>query len=283
MQTFFGDFQITRASQFLPAGTEVFASYVPDLPLAFRQPRLAKFFGGVCQCELCQADSLDTGVRERTDKVIKFIRETSGDEDKFARVKGEEATSNSQLAAIVKRRTELARELDGTYSPSREMTKVDLFFAWEALRAPLRAIAERKGKEKELLAWGRNELRALISLGVDFTDESIMGLSTPSLFPETASLPSKSLPIRTPPAFRPVEAARSLLLLASISNKIAHLPSATPVSVAKWTRSSEEWLKAAVFVEGVVIGGGTTMFGERWSQAIRFEGLDEVFRALKSA
>jgi hypothetical protein len=188
---------------------------VPDLPLAFRQPRLAKFFG-VCQCSLCQEDTRDPGIRERADKVIRIIRETSDDETTFAEIKAAEATSNSQLAAIVKRRTEMARELDATYGAEREMARVDLFFGWEALRAPLRAIAERKAKEKEYLAWGRNEVRALVALGVDFATESVMGLATPARFTSTPAALEGSLPIRIPPAFRPVEAARSRVLRASL-------------------------------------------------------------------
>jgi hypothetical protein len=248
---------------------------VPDLPLAFRQPRLAKFFG-VCQCSLCQEDTRDPGIRERADKVIRIIRETSDDETTFAEIKAAEATSNSQLAAIVKRRTEMARELDATYGAEREMARVDLFFGWEALRAPLRAIAERKAKEKEYLAWGRNEVRALVALGVDFATESVMGLATPARFKSTPAALEGSLPIRIPPAFRPVEAARSRVLLASISGRIAGLPTATAEAAASWAAVSHAWLRAAIWVEHLHIGGGREMFAERWRDVLAFEGLTAV-------
>lgn len=270
---------MTRASHFIPADTEVFASYVADLPLAFRQPRLAKFFG-VCQCELCQADSADPGVRERADKVIRIIRETSDDDATFADIKGSDAASNSQLAAVVKRRTEMARDLDATYGAEREMARVDLFFAWESLRAPLRAIAERKGKEKEYLAWGRNEVRSLVALGVDFTAESVMGLATPARFPDAPTALDGTLPIRNPPPFRPVEAARSLVLLASICERIAALPSSAADAAAKWTAASRAWLRAAVWVEHLVVGGGKRMFADRWSAVVAFEGLGDALASV---
>lgn len=248
---------------------------MPDLPLAFRQPRLAKFFG-VCQCSLCQEDTRDPGVRERADKVIRIIRETSDDETTFADIKAFDATSNSQLAAVVKRRTEMARELDATYGADREMARVDLFFGWEALRAPLRAIAERKAKEKEYLAWGRNEVRALVALGVDFTTESVMGLATPTRFEATPTALDGSLPIRTPPPFRPVEAARSLVLLASISGRIANLPVTTAEATATWAAACRAWLRAAAWVEHLYIGGGREMFAERWQAVLAFEGLTDT-------
>lgn len=254
---------------------EVYASYVPDLPLAFRQPRLAKFFG-VCQCDLCQEDTRDPGVRERADKVIRIIRETSDDDSTFAEIKAAEKMSNSQLATIVKRRTEMARELDATYGAEREMARVDLFFGWESLRAPLRAIAERKAKEKEYLAWGRNEVRALITLGVDFTAESVMGLATPIQLTSAPTALNGSLPIRTPPLFRPVEAARSLVLLASISGRIARLPTSTADAATSWAAACRAWLRAAVWVEDTYVGGGRKMFAERWGCVLAFEGLTDA-------
>ncbi|CED84029.1 FOG: TPR repeat [Phaffia rhodozyma] len=307
---FFGDFQITRATQLIPAHTEILASYVPDLPLQFRSSRLEKYFGK-CTCTLCETDRLDPGLDERPGWVVKAMRESADDEDLFppsSSTTGSKGLSMTQLTALVKKREEITRSIDKTYLQTRRIPRVDRYFGHQALRTPLRAIINRrlegatgatgtgtgatggKIKIKELAACMRNEVSALDSLGVRIKPDSFAFLGLPShssngTDPNTAEDVSthdeaeikgmKDLPISTPPMFRHSEATRTLLAMASLVRLRSQALEGETESIGLGTQV-KAWLDAAVWVEDVTVGGGLGLFKERWQAVLENAGLIDL-------
>lgn len=257
-QCFFGDFQITRASAFIPSGTEVLASYTPDLPHTYRTPRLAKFFPEPCSCPLCTSDLLSTTLSSRPGVILKIMRSAK-----------EELGSLSlkELEVNLKKKEGLMKELRTTYEVAKEVEEkgekrdqVDLFFGFELMRGVLREIARKsKGKEREWKTVVENEIGGLEALGAVVRRRSSESRGGSSPFDALEALPR----------YRHAEATRSLVLVAGTLEEARK----AGVELVPEFGKVEEWLRSAGNVEAVTVGAGREFFEMRWREALLEQGL----------
>lgn len=160
------------------------------------------------------------------------------------------SASKTDLLKVRKRRQALLEELDRTYDvpglPDPELgnrDKVDLFFAYQALRPILLALA-RASNNNASQEWAEvrsNEHAALIALGAKPSYEGLEQL----------------------PRYRHAEAVRSLIVLAGACG-------------GGEKEDRERWVGEAWRVERVCLGGegvGREFFEGRWREVLRENGV----------
>ncbi|KAM5349946.1 hypothetical protein ACJ41O_006451 [Fusarium nematophilum] len=106
-RSFIGDMQIVRATRDLPAGTEVFFSYRPPVPLESYQEVQKNLgnWGFKCQCELCASrKATSTSVLQRRKALIQDMQGVLG---------GFGATDLSKARRLIKSLDQTYRKWDG--------------------------------------------------------------------------------------------------------------------------------------------------------------------------
>ncbi|TDL25417.1 hypothetical protein BD410DRAFT_896296 [Rickenella mellea] len=239
-RVFFGDVLVIRASRNLKKGEELTVQYVPgELPFTERQERLSKF-DFVCYCPLCTADRADGDDAPRIRNRIwsKF--------DKVA--------SKNPKGPTFRRALKFTHDMEQTFrdTDERRMCR-NVNPMLSNLYHRLAALYCRRWRDHERPMEASLEafMKALEALGIVVLDKSITGrIKRQGQLPiDTSAAPSHSIE----------ECVKMVLTMCD------------NFLIMDEDQRAESWMKAAVFLERVLTGGGSDLFRLRYQLVL--EGL----------
>ncbi|KAL7413680.1 hypothetical protein BDY24DRAFT_441464 [Mrakia frigida] len=277
-----GDVQFVRAVCDIKKGEEILHSYAVDGTYGDRQEALRKHLGlgeKSCSCAQCSEDRKD-GLENLTTR-DRITSET------FGRPSGISSRSSApEIKSRIRELERVVKALEGTYRSSRGAFRPELFHAYLgiAFAHGTLAIVHQSSQPYEKVI--EHHLLGLESLGVVVvgrTQSSSPLLPSPpssshsststhpsslspsssqylseanSTKPSPQSPSSSNLPILTAPRAHHHEAVLSALQIA-VSNMCLHRLEPT-----------RRWIRAAIWMEDVAIGGGKELFKERYGEML---------------
>lgn len=264
-----GDLQTIRAISPIPAGAEVFISYAVDGEYEARQALLGKHLPpGLkeCPCSLCSDDRKDGRLNLKTRGRIV--------EDRLSNGSGiDESSSLSAIRNKIKDLEETIRRLVATYGPHRGAFKPELYHVYQTMSFVHGILAYRARSSEPYKQVVENQYRALESVGV-----VVVGRSSSSTFrPSATSTTSSSSSSAKKKLSDPLEPSDLPILTAPRANSHGAVCSAIQVAAAFFALedhgSAKRWIRAAMWMEDVAVGGGKALFVVRYEQMLEELGL----------
>lgn len=238
---------VIRSRKFIPKGSEVLISYVnPGNSLEKRKLALSKHLNdtpaGKCTCEICKLDELDGNeiISERARLVKKLVALQS--------VGPKGVTMSRSNSREFKR---LLTNLENTYSSRSNSTSTDINFK-PALFEPYHMYAlwlnNSENKPEESIQY---DLKALASIGIKF--ERTKGVKNDEIKFLEASL---------------IHASEVVMILISFAASNGGRGN---------MEESTMWMRAAIEMENLCLGGGKDFFEMRYKTIIKQLRLELLF------
>ncbi|KAI9339374.1 hypothetical protein BDR26DRAFT_803228, partial [Obelidium mucronatum] len=241
----FGDVQVIRALNDIPAGTEISVSYVVDGEYLEREKNLVHFFppGEQCSCELCVMDRAEGKTCLKNRSLI------LDDLEALPRI-GPKST-RAQIAKRLEQIDKLIDKIKGTYKserPTSSRHEMYTLYQSKSFAYGNMAIENRLGYQECYANVIAAEKMGLECLGVKFQKQS---KKTPN------HKNPASLPISCAPQFRSHMGTCSMLQIA-----VAHKSRGE-------AKAARAWVQAAVWVHSLVAGGNGELFAACYGGMIK--------------
>ncbi|KIJ56950.1 hypothetical protein M422DRAFT_238538 [Sphaerobolus stellatus SS14] len=256
---FFRDIMVVRATARISKGEEIFITYVPlSSPYTSREETLQRQFGISCHCETCRIERLE-------DKFTRTRKKTLEEELEviMARVackSNDKLLSSTDMSKI----TSLITKLEATYSSNAPITKPTLARARHQFATLLQKQAYRSNGNPSIYHQAiSEEIEALKALGVPITDCSIKRY--------ISSEDRGQLPINTATFTGTYDYEMAVLIMLMIV--------ACFLCIGQEIRA-ERWLRAALWMESISIGGGRKLFEERYKKILGKTGIQEFIKTI---
>lgn len=268
--------QIIRALTTIPKGSEVLISYTTTRDVINhsywkRQLRLQQFFGPSsppCTCSLCLSDLADgQTLLSRRERIMEEGNRISiPDRDKSR------PSSMAQVKKAIRAREKLVEDLLRTYThpASSSCPRPEMYNAYHQLGYAWGCLGERTGDDEAYQKTIQYSILAVQALGMEIRRSEEESPSVSSEQPEGS--PSGSA-TEEPSPFPLSSSPRSNFdhtILAIFQAAYAYLQMKD-----RDEEAARDWIKLAIWVHGVTMGGGKALFLERCGTQLDGVGLRE--------